>query len=77
MSTENRAAVLHGVDDLRLDERPIPTPAADEVPGQPYDPAWVGYGATWSEPLAADLALGEPGPEVYNSIIAAQQQAQR
>ena len=31
MSTENRAAVLHGVDDLRLDERPIPTAAADEV----------------------------------------------
>ena len=27
----NQAAVLHGVDDLRLDERPIPVPAAGEL----------------------------------------------
>ena len=31
MGTQSRAAVLHGVEDLRLDERPVPAPSAGEV----------------------------------------------
>jgi L-iditol 2-dehydrogenase len=31
MTKANQASVLHGVGDLRIDERPVPSPASDEV----------------------------------------------
>ena len=31
MTKANQASVLHGVGDLRIDERPVPSPAPDEI----------------------------------------------